>query len=165
MSEKIVTIDGAQFALDVERDGNTFHAGAHEVEVAAVRENIAELCIAGRTFFIPFIVQGTEVSFVFDGETYVVDVAEKGSRARARHRHHSMSAPMPGVVLKILVSPGDVVAKGAPLLILEAMKMEHPIVASRDGTVARVNCAEGELVQPGMELVELTVNGGMPLIP
>jgi 3-methylcrotonyl-CoA carboxylase alpha subunit len=67
-----------------------------------------------------------------------------------------MSAPMPGSVLKILVAPGDVVQKGAPLLILEAMKMEHQLTAPRDGTVAAVNCKEGELVQPGVDLVTLT---------
>jgi 3-methylcrotonyl-CoA carboxylase alpha subunit len=67
-----------------------------------------------------------------------------------------MSAPMPGVVLKILVSAGDVVTKGQPLLILEAMKMEHVIAAPFDGRVSAVNCSEGELVQPGVDLIELT---------
>jgi 3-methylcrotonyl-CoA carboxylase alpha subunit len=66
-----------------------------------------------------------------------------------------MSAPMPGFVLKILVKPGDVVKKGAPLVVLEAMKMEHQIVASHDGTIASINCTEGELVQPGLDLVTL----------
>jgi biotin carboxyl carrier protein len=60
------------------------------------------------------------------------------------------------VVLRILVREGDVVAKGAPLLILEAMKMEHQISAGHDGKVVSVNCREGELVQPGVELVTLT---------
>jgi 3-methylcrotonyl-CoA carboxylase alpha subunit len=67
-----------------------------------------------------------------------------------------MSAPMPGAVLKILVSAGDVVKKGQPLLILEAMKMEHVIAAPHDGRVSAVNCSEGELVQPGVDLIELT---------
>ncbi|MBV8546332.1 MAG: acetyl-CoA carboxylase biotin carboxyl carrier protein subunit [Acidobacteria bacterium] len=66
-----------------------------------------------------------------------------------------MAAPMPGVVLKILVNVGDEVAKGAPLLILEAMKMEHQITAPRDGKVAAINCKEGEMVQPGLDLVTL----------
>jgi len=63
---------------------------------------------------------------------------------------------MPGVVLKILASKGQQVTRGAPLLILEAMKMEHVISAPRDGTVAAINCEEGELVQPGSDLIELT---------
>ena len=63
---------------------------------------------------------------------------------------------MPGVVLKILAKAGDVVKKGAPLIVLEAMKMEHPISAPYDGTVAAVNCKEGEMVQPGVQLVILS---------
>jgi biotin carboxyl carrier protein len=66
-----------------------------------------------------------------------------------------MSAPMPGVVLKIFVAKGDVVSRGAPLLILEAMKMEHQIVAPRDGKIESVNCSEGELVQPGTGLITM----------
>jgi 3-methylcrotonyl-CoA carboxylase alpha subunit len=70
-----------------------------------------------------------------------------------------MSAPMPGLVLKILVASGAVVEKGAPLIILEAMKMEHQIHAPYAGTVRAVNCHEGELVQPGVDLVEIEKSG------
>jgi 3-methylcrotonyl-CoA carboxylase alpha subunit len=102
------------------------------------------------------VIRGSTVSFAFDGDIYSVDVAEKESRVRHRHRDHSLSAPMPGVVLKILARQGDVVKKGDPLVVLEAMKMEHQIVAPYDGTVATVNCVEGEMVQVGLDLVEMT---------
>lgn len=127
---------------------------AMNIELIEVRGNEAELRIDGRTHFVPFVNNGNEISFAYDGEIWIVEIAGK-SRARARHRDHSMSAPMPGVVLKILVSVGDEVAKGAPLLILEAMKMEHQITAPRDGRVASINCKEGEMVQPGLDLVTL----------
>ena len=155
MSEKTVTIGGAQHEVTLEREGSRLRAGEHTIELLAARGNEAELRVDGRTHVVPFVVQGTQISFAFDGEIYVADVAEKGARTRARHRDHSMSAPMPGLVTKILVSVGDVVAKGAPLLILEAMKMEHQIVATHDGTVAVINCKEGEMVQPGTDLIEL----------
>jgi 3-methylcrotonyl-CoA carboxylase alpha subunit len=125
------------------------------LEVLDVYPDEIHVRVDGRIHAVPYIIQGTTVSFVFDGETYVIDVDENPTRKRARHRDHSTSAPMPGVVLKILVKGGDVVTKGTALVILEAMKMEHAIVAPSDGTVSAVNCSEGELVQPGFDLVTM----------
>jgi 3-methylcrotonyl-CoA carboxylase alpha subunit len=71
-----------------------------------------------------------------------------------------MTAPMPGVVLEIFVAAGDVVTKGTPLLILEAMKMEHQIAAPYDGVVEAVHCAKGDLVQPGVDLISLIAADG-----
>lgn len=155
MSRKVITIAGKQVELQVERDGRLFRSGEAALELISVGAGEAEIRVAGRTHVVPFAIDGTRLSFVFDGETYTADVTEKGARSKARQRDHSMAAPMPGVVLKILVKPGDVVSKGMPLLVLEAMKMEHQIVATHDGKVAAVNCREGELVQPGVDLIEL----------
>jgi len=155
MSDKIVTIGAQQSEIELERDGSLFRAGEHAVEVVAMRADEMEARIDGRLYVIPYAVQGSTISFSFDGEIYTADVADKGARAKARHREHSTGAPMPGAVLKILVQQGDVVAKGAPLVILEAMKMEHQITAPFDGKVVSINCAEGELVQPGVELVTM----------
>lgn len=155
MTEKIVTLGGRQHELEVDHEGTKVRAGAHEIEIVAMNPREAEIRVEGRLYAVPFVLEGTQISFAFDGEIYVADVSDKGARSRARHRDHSMSAPMPGVVLKILVQPGAAVEKNAPLLILEAMKMEHQIHAPYGGTVKAVNCKEGELVQPGVELVEL----------
>ncbi|HEX2121688.1 MAG TPA: acetyl-CoA carboxylase biotin carboxyl carrier protein subunit [Thermoanaerobaculia bacterium] len=155
MSEKIVTIGAQQAEVALERDGAAYRSGEQTVEVLELRAEELEARIDGRIHVIPYVIQGSTVSFAFDGEVYVADVSDKGARAKARHRDHSASAPMPGLVLKILVRPGDVVAKGAALIILEAMKMEHQIVAPRDGKIEAVNCREGELVQPGVDLVTI----------
>ena len=64
-----------------------------------------------------------------------------------------MTAPMPGKVIKVHVAPGDSVKRGAPLMVLEAMKMEHSITAPADGTVAEVHYAPGDLVEEGAELI------------
>ncbi len=125
------------------------------MKVLKIDGNEAEIEIDGRIHFIPFVILGTKVQFAYDGEIYTVDAPERGGRSRAKHHDHSLEAPMPGLVLKVLVTEGANVEKGQQLVILEAMKMEHAIVAPRDGVIAAVNCREGEMVQSGVDLVTM----------
>jgi 3-methylcrotonyl-CoA carboxylase alpha subunit len=67
----------------------------------------------------------------------------------------SLAAPMPGRVIKLMVSAGAKVAKGEPLLILEAMKMEHTITAPADGVVKEIHYAAGEQVLEAAVLITL----------
>lgn len=62
---------------------------------------------------------------------------------------------MPGKILGIKASAGTAVKRGQVILILEAMKMENEIVAPQDGTVASINVAVGEMVEPGATLATL----------
>ena len=67
----------------------------------------------------------------------------------------TLAAPMPGKVLQVLVAVGAKVVKGAPLVVLEAMKMEHTIAAPHDGQVAEIHFKAGEQVNEGAELLRL----------
>jgi 3-methylcrotonyl-CoA carboxylase alpha subunit len=67
-----------------------------------------------------------------------------------------LRAPMPGKVVAHLVAPGTRVTKGTPLIVLEAMKMELTVVASRDGVLESFRYAPGEQVSEGAELVVFT---------
>ncbi len=71
-----------------------------------------------------------------------------GSRSRC------VRAQMPGRVVRVLVRPGEHVAVGQGLVILEAMKMENEVKARRDGVVSAVRVAEGDRVETGADLVE-----------
>jgi biotin carboxyl carrier protein len=64
-------------------------------------------------------------------------------------------APMPGIILSILVQEGDEVAAGDAMLVLEAMKMENEIHASRAGKIKKIHVSEGAEVQSGSRLIEL----------
>ena len=66
-----------------------------------------------------------------------------------------VEAPMPGLVKAVFATPGQAVAAGDRLAVLEAMKMEHALLAARDGVVAEVLAEAGSQVEAGAALVRL----------
>ena len=83
------------------------------------------------------------------------DVDEAAHDVRSAGGASELAAPMPGTVIRLLVSPGDRVEARQPLLVLEAMKMEMPLTAPYDAAVRAVHVAEGDRVAGGTVLVEL----------
>jgi 3-methylcrotonyl-CoA carboxylase alpha subunit len=96
------------------------------------------------------------ITVVLDGANHDFDLldphAPPAATAGAAAR---IASPIPGRVARVLVAPGDSVAAGQVLLVVEAMKMELPIAAAAAATVLTIRCAEGEMVAEGVELVEL----------
>lgn len=107
---------------------------------------------------IAWAAQDGDVRWVFlDGHVYTFEVQRANPRLRRlAGQHGGVTAPMPATVLKVVASPGTTVRAGDIVIILEAMKMELPVRAAADGVVAAVRCREGDLVQPGQQLIELT---------
>ncbi|MBL9028369.1 MAG: biotin/lipoyl-binding protein [Myxococcales bacterium] len=68
----------------------------------------------------------------------------------------TVRSPMPGRVVRVLVKEGDEVEAGAPVVVVEAMKMENELVAERAGTVKRVVTSAGATVEGGAVLVEIS---------
>lgn len=81
--------------------------------------------------------------------------ATKASRAYGGNSGENVSAPLPGIIVKILVKPGDVVKPEQTVAILEAMKMENEIQAEHGGTVQSVNVSKGDSVLEGTSIVTL----------
>jgi len=106
---------------------------------------------------VAFAAPGDGGTWVFlHGRTYFVpDATGSPARAAARDDTDALTAPMPATVVAVNVEPGSAVMNGDVLIVLEAMKMELPIKAPRNGRVRRVLCRTGELVQPGAPLLEL----------
>ena len=103
-----------------------------------------------------WVAAASDVRWVYlDGEVYEIEVLRPRARRRAASGHGSLSAPMPATVVRVEVSPGTAVRRGDTLIILEAMKMELPVRAASDGVVSAVHCRAGDLVQPGVPLVEI----------
>ena len=93
--------------------------------------------------------------FMPDGATQITTVNLLAHAGEAEQEGGRLTAPMPGKVVSFSVQAGDVVSKGQPLAVLEAMKMEHTIAAPRDGTVAELLYAPGDQVTEGSELLTL----------
>lgn len=91
-----------------------------------------------------------------EGQVVMLPVAERDSSTpRSKTRSDGgVMAPMPATVVTVNVAAGQSVKHGETLIVLEAMKMELPIRAPHDGVVKAVHCTKGELVQPGVNLLE-----------
>ena len=103
-----------------------------------------------------------------DGERFEVDVVDERTRAiRAMTGQGAVAAgpkpvkaPMPGLVVRVQVAVGDRVARGASVVIIEAMKMENDLKAERPGVVARILVEAGQAVEKGAVLVEFEPEEG-----
>ena len=92
----------------------------------------------------------------WQGDLHAIRPVDPIAEVDSSHAHQGgLTAPMNGSIVRVLVSVGEQVQVGTPLVVLEAMKMEHSIRANTAGTVAALYCAEGEMVQEGTVLVEL----------
>jgi 3-methylcrotonyl-CoA carboxylase alpha subunit len=103
------------------------------------------------------VVADRETRHVFDaGHHHVLGCVDPVDGAGSGHEEEGsgLVSPMPGKVIALLAKAGDAVDKGAPLLVLEAMKMEHTISAPHAGTVKSFRFAAGDQVGEGVELVE-----------
>jgi acetyl/propionyl-CoA carboxylase alpha subunit len=121
----------------------SFERGSLRVSIHGI-QRLFRVAEAGDRFFV----QSSAAS-------RVVTLLPRYPRAEAVSEHESAFAPMPGVVLKILVKAGQPVSAGDPLLILEAMKMEQTLRSSTDGIVEAILVKQGGVVAPGDTLVEI----------
>ena len=90
----------------------------------------------------------------FDGNVSSVEVIEPGA-SDVGGNEGAFSAPMPGKVLEVLIPVGAKVSEGQPLMVLEAMKMEHRILADRQGVVSAIHYSPGDQVDAGSVLLDL----------
>ena len=97
-----------------------------------------------------------DMAVFLDGESWrLVEIDPLAPRAGEDPSAGRLTAPMPGRVTQLMVEPGSHVRRGEPLMIIEAMKMEHTVAAPADGVVEKVRFAVGDLVDEGAELIAL----------
>ncbi len=154
-----------QVAVDVEELGDgrlvlTLDGQAHAVDAVSLDFDAVSLLLDGRVYDVEFDDVGEEVRVLVRGDTFLVDVAdERALRLRAGAATFqvegkvTLTAPMPGKVVRLLVKAGEAVAEGQALLVVEAMKMENELKSPKAGTVTEVWAKEGATVEANAKLL------------
>lgn len=148
-NSKIGTVNGKAFSLDMIE----LEPGRHHLLYNNKSYNL-ELLSVDR--------DEKKLKVVVNGELFELKIKDRfddllqqlGMDMAAGKGEKQVKAPMPGLVLDILVQAGDQVEKGSPLLILEAMKMENSFASPRNGKIKSIAVAKGDAVDKGQLLIE-----------
>jgi len=126
---------------------NTYHTVSDHVgyDVEVVSTNGKEMIL---------LVNGSKHTVLIK-DSYDQLIDKMGLSAVSSAKVSSIYAPMPGLILEVLVAAGDTVAKDDPLVILEAMKMENVLKSAGDGVVKSIEVAQGDAVDKNQILIEL----------
>jgi glutaconyl-CoA/methylmalonyl-CoA decarboxylase subunit gamma len=168
-----VTLGAREIPVDV----TPLSSGGFDVFVDGKRVSVDAVPVGGA---LSLRIDGRVVDVVLDGRPPEVGFAALGrsggatvetDRSRADPLPHSIrgarmtdfvAAPMPGRIVRVLVSAGDRVEAGAPLIVIEAMKMENELRAIHAGTVAEIIVRPGDAVEGGAKLIRLDDPGKSP---
>ncbi len=145
--------------LDIMIDGQPFEADWEWLG----QDRDLSIIVDGRSYHITIEPENGRLLVYYAGERFECDVQDErlaelrklAGEAGVLGGEVEVKAPMPGLVLRILVESGQEVKKGDRLLIIEAMKMENELKAPRDGVVKEINCTEKDAVEQGKALVVL----------
>ncbi|WP_154796337.1 biotin carboxylase N-terminal domain-containing protein [Occultella kanbiaonis] len=149
---------------DAGRSGPGEHVGAGGARVATVRPMLAppgraRLEIDGVVHEVTYELDQGAAVVCLHGQNYTIRPAGSLAPEHAAPTEDLVRAPMPGLVLDVVVLPGQVVTRGTHLGVLEAMKMEVTLTAPHDGTVSAVAVVPGAQVTTGQELFTVTAGG------
>ena len=156
-------------AYELARADRTFAFEADELKALDVRRTPAgsyHLLLEGRAYHCRIVEELTadkRVTVVINGrqftfgvkDRYDLMVKELGYATVSTAATNQVLAPMPGLVLDVLVAEGDAITVGTPLMVLEAMKMENVLKAEGDGIIGRIHVEHGQAVDKRQLLIEL----------
>ena len=144
------------------------HGGANYSVL--IRDTVVQLAVVGgpdgglrvvsgdRSFKVNAVRHGDVVTIFMDGEQHVFTVPDPlAGRAHEDADADRVLAPMPGLIKVVSIAVGDTVKKGAPVMVMEAMKMEYTLNAPRDGVIGELSTQAGEQVNEGAVLLVMAV--------
>lgn len=156
----MLRLDGADVACDVSRSGDEwvvdFGGRSLRLRLTMLEPGLAAVEFGGRTHLARWAAAGSHTYLHVDGVTAAYEVDRGARRAGGSALEgDALRAPMPGAVMQVFVQRGEAVRLGQPLLVVEAMKMEHVIRAPRAGTVRALHVGVGQRVENGAIVAEI----------
>ncbi len=142
-------------------DGRTLEIDSQQLtNVRQVEAGVYSVLLDGASFEIRILPSQHGLTAAAAGLRFAVEVsdprdASRSSRAAIGSGRQNVTAPMPGKVVRVLVGAGDVVEAAQGLVVVEAMKMQNELKASRPGRVIEIRTRDGETVGAGDVLVVL----------
>jgi len=153
-----VAINGKNYRLELNRpDGRwTCRLDGREIEVDAVlaRPDVLSLRVGNKAYEVKCERVAGDLHLWVGSARFAVEVRDPRSlRGRARsadeHGPRKLTAPMPGKVVRVLVSQGTEVEAGTGVLVVEAMKMQNEVKSPKKGTIQKILVSEGAPVNAG----------------
>ncbi|MCL5991776.1 MAG: acetyl-CoA carboxylase biotin carboxyl carrier protein subunit [Bacteroidetes bacterium] len=170
MEDLVLKIEDKEYYTQYDKnDYSTIKLNGKPFQVELLKkygENIFSFAVNQRLLQVELVVDENQNLIIsFDGLSYQIDVTNETKKMLAKFvqtsatgagvRGGQIKAPMPGMVVKILIEPGIEVHKGDSLLIVEAMKMENALKSPFRGKVKSIKVNEGEAVEKDALLMEL----------
>lgn len=159
------TIEGKTFIIEInDEHGVTIDGKAIDVDVDAIGgQGIISLLLGGQSYEAVVEPQQVGWTVLLGGHFYEVDVLDERSQRLAKatgagsqqNGETTIKAPMPGLVVSVLVAEGQSVRHGEVLVILESMKMQNEFKAPFDGTVKRVRVKAGQTVEQNAPMITI----------
>ena len=161
-----VTVNKKEFQVESDRNKMEIEGRAFVADILEYKKGKFHIIRDNKSISAELMeMNAEEKSFLFkvNNNIYTVNVRDKydellremGIDATASRKVNDIKAPMPGLVLNVLVETGQTIQKGDAILILEAMKMENVLKAPADGVVKKVRIGKGDKVEKNQIMIDL----------
>ena len=162
MSSYEFIFDGNEISTKIEKNGESFKAivGDKTLELQPVGQNLFSTFINGERKVIAAARDKNGTTYI-DIDSVLIELKEPsvdgfgGGAGDAEGEKDKIYAPMPGKIVKLLVKVGDDVKEKQQMVIVEAMKMENPVLCKANGKVKAINFADGDQVDTDSPIIEL----------
>jgi len=168
MPRYLVSVEGEEYDIELEYRADGYRARVNGAPVRVTSHQLGEtrsvLLVDDRCFEVDVhsngvddtrtvFMLGIEIQARVEGY-HLAKLRSTAGMTAEQSVQKKFAAPMPGLILELKVAPGDKVAKGDPLVVIEAMKMENVIKAPGDAVIKAVKVSKGDSVEKGDQMLE-----------